>query len=73
MNAFEKYNKEQNKEITKMLAKAKHVFAWAMISGHEGLYLETKKGSVRQGLLDNPNWFDVNNFDLRTDGNLYIN
>jgi hypothetical protein len=56
-----------------MLAKAKHVFAWAMISGHEGLYLETKKGSVRQGLLDNPNWFDVNNFDLRTDGNLYIN
>jgi|TARA_R110000803_G_scaffold205518_1_gene272226 hypothetical protein len=72
MNAFEKWNKEQNKEITKMLAKAKHVFGWVMLS-QDGLYLELKKSSIRQGMKDSPMSYDINQFDLRTDGNLYIN
>ena len=73
MNAFEKWNKEQNKEITKMLAKANWVFAWVMTSSEDGEYLEVKKGSIREGIKNNPMRFDVNQFDLRTDGNLYIN
>ena len=55
-----------------MLAKAKHVFGWVMLS-QDGLYLELKKSSIRQGMKDSPMSYDINQFDLRTDGNLYIN
>ena len=72
MNSFEKYQQEQNKEIEKLVSKAKYVFAWVMLS-QDGLYLEVKKGSVRQGMKDSPESYDINQFDLRTDGNLYIN
>ena len=72
MNAFEKYNHEQNKEILKMVSKADWVYAWVMLS-QDGLYLEVKKGSVRQGMIDYPEAYDIHQFDLRTDGNLYIN
>ena len=73
MNAFEKYNQEQNIEIKKMVSKANWVFAWVMTSAEDGEYLEVKKGSIREGIKNDPMRFDVNQFDLRTDGNLYIN
>jgi hypothetical protein len=72
MNEFQKYQQEQNKEIKKLVSKAKYVFAWVMLS-QDGLYLEVKKGSVRQGMIDYPEAYDIHQFDLRTDGNLYIN
>ena len=62
----------RKQEITKMLAKAKHVFGWVMLS-QDGLYLELKKSSIRQGMKDSPMSYDINQFDLRTDGNLCIN
>ena len=70
MNSFEKYS---TTEIEKMLRKAKYVFAWVMTCNQDGDYLEVKKGSVRQGMKTEPMRYDVNQFDLRTDGNLYIN
>ena len=70
MNSFEKYS---TTEIEKMLRKAKYVFAWVMTCSQDGDYLEVKKGSVRQGMKTEPMRYDVNQFDLRTDGNLYIN
>ena len=73
MNSFEKYNHEQNKEILKMVSKADWVYAWVMTSAEDGEYLEVKKGSIREGIKNDPMRFDVNQFDLRTDGNLYIN
>tara|TARA_R110000764_G_scaffold30280_1_gene70374 strand:- start:772 stop:993 length:222 start_codon:yes stop_codon:yes gene_type:complete len=73
MNEFEFWNKKQNIEIKKMLTKANYVFAWVMTCGQDGDYLEIKKGSVREGIKNNPMRYDLNNFDLRTDGNLYIN
>ena len=73
MNAFEKYNKEQNVEIKKMISKANYVFAWVMTSAEDGDYLEVKKGAVREGIKTDPMRYDINQFDLRTDGNLYIN
>jgi hypothetical protein len=73
MNAFEKYNQEQNKEIKKLVSKAMYVFAWVMTSAEDGDYLEVKKGSVREGIKTDPMRYDINQFDLRTDGNLYIN
>jgi hypothetical protein len=44
-----------------------------MTSAEDGEYLEVKKGSIREGIKNDPMRFDVNQFDLRTDGNLYIN
>ena len=73
MNAFEKYNQEQNKEIKKLVSKAMYVFAWVMTSAEDGDYLEVKKGSIREGIKTDPMRYDINQFDLRTDGNLYIN
>ena len=73
MNAFEKYNQEQNKEIKKLVSKAMYVFAWVMTSAEDGDYLEVKKGSIREGIKTDPMRYDVNQFELRTDGNLYIN
>ena len=73
MNTFEKYNKEQNTEIKKLVSKAIYVFAWVMTSAEDGEYLEVKKGSVREGIKTDPMRYDINQFDLRTDGNLYIN
>ena len=73
MNTFEKYNKEQNTEIKKLVSKAIYVFAWVMTSAEDGDYLEVKKGSVREGIKTDPMRYDINQFDLRTDGNLYIN
>ena len=73
MNAFEKYNQEQNKEIKKLVSKANWVFAWVMTSAEDGEYLEVKKGSIREGIKNTPMRYDINQFDLRTDGNLYIN
>ena len=62
----------ERKEIGKMISKAKYVFAWVILS-QDGLYLELKKGSVREGLKNYPESYDINQFDLITDGNLYIN
>ena len=73
MNSFEKYNQEQNIEIKKMVSKARYVFAWVMTSGQDGDYLEVKKGSVREGIKNDPMRYDSNQFELRTDGDLYIN
>ena len=70
MNSFEKYS---TIEIEKMLRKAKYVFAWVRTCNQDGDYLEIKKVSVRQGMKTEPMRYDVNQFDLRTDGNLYIN
>jgi len=72
-HSYQEHVKEETNEIKKWISEATYVFAWVRTCSDEGHYLEVKKGSVRKAMKSEPSTFDTNQFDLRTDGNLYIN